>query len=79
MLTGSICCCNSLIANEVVQILRASLAREMARRSGASSQERGFVGNGRSARPRTTAAGSRSFCRYCCRENEGGRIVTGET
>lgn len=51
----------------------------MTGRAGTSSEERRFVGDRRSSRARPTSSSGSTLRGYRSREDEGGRIVTGET
>jgi len=70
--------CDGLVADKEVEILSATLCRQMARRAGTAGQEGGLLSNRGTARASGTAAG-RTLGRNGGREDERRRIVTGET
>lgn len=67
----------SLVANEEIQVLRATLRGEVGASPTSAAEERGFVCDGRAASGASSTSGSLGC--NCSWEDERGRVVTGET
>lgn len=75
--TRSSCGRDGLVADEEVEVLGSALPREMAGRASSAGKKRGFVGDGGAAGT-CAATGRGTLGRNRCRENERGRVVSGE-
>lgn len=78
-IAGACCCRESLVADEEVQVFGAALPREVSTGTSAASQEGGFVRDRRTTGARAAATACWTFGSYRRGEDEGGRIVAGET
>ena len=74
----SCCCRQSFISDEEVKVLSPPFRMQMTTRTGASSQEGGFVRDCRPARSRAAGTACRALGSYGGGEDEGGRVVSGE-
>lgn len=78
-ITRSACSTNRLVADKEVQIFGSSLRAQVARGSGASGKKRRLVCNSRPSRSGAGVAASSAFRSDSGREDERGRIISGET
>jgi hypothetical protein len=80
-IAGPPCGGESFVANEEVQVLGATLPRQVTARAGAASQERWFVCNRRATGAGAAAAGAACWasCGYGGGKDEGRGVVAGET
>ena len=73
------CRYKSFVADEEVQVLGATLPRQMPSRTGSTSQECRLVRDGWAAGARSAATACWALRSYCGWEDEGWGVVTGET
>jgi hypothetical protein len=73
------CCRKGLVTDEEVQVLGATLPREMSTGPSTAGQERGLVRDSRAAGARAAATACWAFGSYRRGEDEGGGVVAGET
>jgi hypothetical protein len=73
------CCGQSFVADEEVQVLSATLPREMPSRTSATSQECGLIRDGGTTGAGRAAAACWSSRCYRGWEDEGWGVVAGET